>query len=484
MQSINYIKCQGLLQKAIFITILILSSFSCKKFIEVDPPITSVNNENVYASDATAAAVLTGIYTRLSNATFANGGLVSMSLFPSLSADELTLFDPAHSYSNIYRNQLSSTVIGSTGFNYWNEIYPIVFITNSAIEGLNKSTSLTPEVKQQLLGEAKFIRGFCYFYLVNLYGNSSLATSTDWRINSLLPRSPEEQVWQQIFKDIKDAKDLLSSNYLTANILTTTTERLRPTKWAANAMLARSYLYNADWANAETEATIIINNTSIFDTVVLNNTFLKNSKEAIWQLQPLGSGTNSNTGEARLFILPASGPNTQFPVYLSNFLVNSFENADQRKVKWVGKVTPSATTTYYYPFKYKIGAVNTTTQEYSMVLRLAEQYLIRAEARAQQGNITGAQADLNIIRKRAGLNDVTINDKNQLLIAILHERRVELFTEWGHRWFDLKRTGNIDAVMSQITPQKGGTWSNNWKLYPIMLTELQKNPNLVQNSGY
>jgi starch-binding outer membrane protein, SusD/RagB family len=71
-----------------------------------------------------------------------------------------------------------------------------------------------------------------------------------------------------------------------------------------------------------------------------------------------------------------------------------------------------------------------------------------------------------------------------LLIAILHERQVELFTEWGHRWLDLKRTGNVNAVMSIVTPSKGGTWQATDQLFPIPQGDIDKNPNIIQNSGY
>ena len=117
-----------------------------------------------------------------------------------------------------------------------------------------------------------------------------------------------------------------------------------------------------------------------------------------------------------------------------------------------------------------------------MVLRLAEQYLIRAEARAQQNtNLTGAIDDLNIIRERAGIPDLlTSLDQPQVLSAVAHERQTELFAEWAHRWLDLKRRDQADVVLSAIK----STWKPTAILYPIPVTELQSDPNLVQNAGY
>jgi len=112
---------------------------------------------------------------------------------------------------------------------------------------------------------------------------------------------------------------------------------------------------------------------------------------------------------------------------------------------------------------------------------LAEQYLIRAEARTNLGNINGAQEDLNIIRNRAGLDNTTASTPSELLIAILKERYVELFTEHGHRWFDLKRMGFADDILSPIKEH----WQTTDILLPIPETELQMNSNLKpQNSGY
>ena len=116
-----------------------------------------------------------------------------------------------------------------------------------------------------------------------------------------------------------------------------------------------------------------------------------------------------------------------------------------------------------------------------MVLRLAEQYLIRAEARAQQNNISGSQSDLNLIRNRAGLVNTAANDKTALLTAIEHERQVELFTEWGHRWLDLKRTNRADAVLGPI---KAPNWQPTDMLYPIPQTQIANDPNVHQNPGY
>jgi hypothetical protein len=119
-----------------------------------------------------------------------------------------------------------------------------------------------------------------------------------------------------------------------------------------------------------------------------------------------------------------------------------------------------------------------------MALRLAEQYLIRAEARTWLGNLDEAKQDLNKVRARVGLPPTPATTQQEILDAVMHERQLELFTEWGHRWFDLKRTGRMDSVMTRVTAEKGTVWKPHYKLFPIAQEEINRNPNIVQNPGY
>jgi len=468
----------------IYLVLLVVIT-SCSGLIKVTPPFTSVNKDNVFENDATASSVLTNLYANLSSANIsANGSISSLFLYSGLAADELKLFALDNSqYNTFYYNTLNEN--SETGF--WSSSYSTIYSANMAIDGLTTSTKITSGVKQQLLGEAKFIRAFCYFYLVNLFGDVPLVTDTDPLKNATLSRSSIELVYSQIYNDLEDAKKLLSEDFRGANVLVGTSERVRPTKWAASALLARAYLYRGNYELSEKEANEVLQMSSLFSIDSLNAVFLKNSNECIWQLQTV-SNSNGNTGEGNFFILPSTGPNTStYPVYLSKFLINSFEENDQRKSHWIDSIMlADSSATYYYAYKYKSGALTppNTYTEYEMVLRLGEQYLIRSEARAQLGNIAGAKEDLNVIRKRAGLGETVAENKDQLISAILHERQVELFTEWGHRWFDLKRTKTIDDVMNIVALDKGTTWSSNWALWPLYLPDISADHNLVQNEGY
>lgn len=479
----------------------LLTQSSCKKWLTIPPPGASITEISVYSTDATAIAVLNGLYSSMSSSELFQSPR-SITLFAGLSADELTLYSGVTDNTHIsyYTNQLAANALINAGSEHWSLLYPFVYRCNAAMEGIAASPFLTPHVKQQLLGEAYFLRSFFYFYLVNLFGDVPLALNTDHQANTLLHRTPKKDVYQQIIADLEKAKTLLSDDYLNETLLASTTERVRPTRWVATALLARVYLYAEDYAKAEEQATLVINNSDLYGLVALNEVFLKNSREAIWQIQPTSVGFN--TEEGRLFIIPETGPTdvTVFnpnPVYLSEFILNSFEAGDQRGVygNWVNTtiypVSDTEVDTVAFAFKYKVSTSPDVSSpkgmtEYLMVLRLGEQYLIRAEARVRQNKIPGAQEDINAIRTRAGLGPTLANDNTSLLAAILHERRVELFTEFGHRWLDLKRTGQVDAVMSIITPLKanGTAWQSYQQWYPLPFSELGKSPNLVQNTGY
>ena len=142
-------------------------------------------------------------------------------------------------------------------------------------------------------------------------------------------------------------------------------------------------------------------------------------------------------------------------------------------------------TTYTIPFKYKYRDNATATAagvtENQIILRLAEQYLIRAEARARVGsNTAGALSDLNVIRVRAGLAASTTTAATILLDEIALENRREFFCEQGFRWNNLRRTGQADAVLGALKP----TYRPQAKLYPFAQSIINVNTNLVQNPGY
>jgi hypothetical protein len=458
-------------KKILIFYIVIALCTSCSKFLDVGTPSNNIVSEAVYQSSYSAAAVLTGIYPDLYN--FVSG--TEFFFKCSLMADDFTLYDPTSGLNEYYSNNY-----GMDG-EFWVRLYSFLYRINSAIEGLNAAKTLPIDVKKQLLGESYFLRAFCYFYLVNLYGDVPLLTKSDYKENSTKSRSTVENVLNMIISDLLDAKEMLHDDYLSADMVTVTDERVRPTKDAASALLARVYLHKGEWGLAEMESSTIIDRKAKYDLVSLNEVFLKNSPESIWQLQP-SNIVGFNTLDAKVFVL-INGPDQNHPIYLSSSLIESFENEDLRKSSWLG-ISTVGNEQYYYPFKYKLYKNDDMDGEYLTIFRVAEQYLIRSEARAQMDNINGALTDLNTIRARAGLDALVGGGKDALMHAILNERRCEFFSEGGHRWFDLKRMGRLDDIMPQACALKGGQWFSYKQLLPIRLGDIRLNPNITQNPGY
>ncbi|WP_157280198.1 RagB/SusD family nutrient uptake outer membrane protein [Pedobacter borealis] len=440
---------------------------SCKKFLQIDPPETQAELSRIFTDDQTAISATVGLYTQFttSGLNFCNSGLT---LYPAQSADEVYNVSQSANDETFRSNSLlsSSSIVRAM---FWTNPYKNIYQANAVLEGLSSSLTLTPAIKSQLLGEMLYIRALHYFYLVNLYGDVPLLKSTDFEINSLMPRTSVQAVYKQIIEDLLMSRDLLTPTFVSS-------VSTRPNKGAVCGLLARVYLYQQNWEAAESIASEVISSGK-FTLETLPTVFIGTSKESLFSI----TKTTGNSVDGTLFI-PSSG--TVRPTYaLTDQLFAAFSSIDNRKVNWL-KSNTVAGTTYFYPNKYKVRA-STPITESLIVQRLAEIYLIRAEARANLNKLSEGIDDLDMIRSRAGLPKIKITNptigKEDLLTAIGKERQLELFCEWGHRWFDLKRLGKVDAVLAPI---KGVTWNRGDAFYPIPQTEIQRNPNLIQNDGY
>jgi|SRR6218665_286044 len=473
------------LRARLFILVLLvflLLFCSCKKIIDIPEPSSTITTAKVFSTETEAKAAMAGVYYYMVNNNSPNLCTGGMTIYAGLSSDELALYDLSNTNAlQFYENSILPSNNQLYSF-LWAAPYSNLYHANAVIEGLARSLSISDSLKKELIAEAKFVRAFINFNLVNLYGDIPFPNTTNWRENRILRRLPKSEIYQLIISDLSYASTELPEDFRGGH-----DQRIVPTKWAALALLARVYLYLKDWSTAEIKSTEILNHTALFNIETqLDDVFKPNSSEAIWQLQQDNKGYTLTATTEGAIIIPRYSPVIAFPpfAYINNSLLNAFEPNDQRKTHWLNSKIISGTA-YYYPFKYKTGisqaVANGEYSEYYMVLRLAEQYLIRAESRAMQNKLTDALADLNIIRKRAGLPSINQITQEQILEAIDQERRIELFAEWGHRWLDLIRRGKSDTILAQV---KGANWNTSDKLYPIPLLELQANPNLFQNQGY
>lgn len=438
----------------------------CSDFVELDPPKNTLVSEAVFNDPATVESALANLYHSMREEGMVSG---DFGLTPLLGiySDEMDYYGNNAHYAQLYHHNV--TVQNSTISEWWSQAYHLIYAANDIIAGVEASQLLGSSDVDRFKGQALFVRAYIHSLLLSLFGDIPYVTTTDYQTNNRIGRLSVAEVYERIISDLTKAVGLLGEDEVISG------ERVVPDHYTVRALLARMALHTSQWELAGRSASFLIEAFSLESD--LDEVFLKGSEETIWQLK--AGESPRNTEEADELVI-------QFlPVQryaLSENLLDAFEEGDGRFKHWTDSISDEdSTISFHYAHKYKALFTETESLEYSIVFRLAEQYLIRAEARARLGDLEGALRDLNTIRNRAGLGNITTNSLDELLDAIFKERQVELFVERGHRWFDLKRSGRAKRVLGAIKPN----WRDTDILLPIPETELEINPNLLpQNPGY
>jgi hypothetical protein len=474
------------LKKLQFVAIgaTLLSAVACKKVLNVPLPANVVLVNNAYLDDGTATAAVQSMYSQMiQHNNFEWGGITINS---SMYADDIDTYRA----NNFYLANVLS--VGSESPSMMSEAYRTVLYANTSIQELLASTSLTLATRQELLGECYFVRAYTYFYIVNYWGSAAaLELKTDVATTQVAPSTAASKIYDQIIADLKIAQSDLTNTYPAS-------DKGRPNVQAANALLARVYLYTGKYTDAITQASAVVNSGLYTPLPSTSSNFLISSSETIWSLQAqLIGGQLTPTPDGYQFI---STNTFSEPVYvISSNLLAAFEPGDLRLTNWVMAVPTSfgggPVTTYYVPGKYKqhLAASRASVTENYVMLRAAEMYLILAEAYYKKNDIPNAASNLNVVRARAGLAGLpTTMTADQCRAAIEQENRVEFFAEQGHRFLDLKRWPGIaggkqrsDEVLPVTKAAVTGfNWSNYKNLFPIGYQDLLTDKNLVQNPGY
>lgn len=447
---------------------LLLSITSCDSFTDISIPGNQLTTKMVFSDDALAKSAMASVLRSLGEKGFLSGVSSGGTALLGCYTDELVSYQPASSdLSQMYF--LTQNPQSSSAKLLWESSYSQLYSVNAIIEGVANSPSLSAGVRNQLLGEALFIRGLLHFYLANTYGSIPYVTTTDYEINRKISKNTLNEVYTLAKGDLHQALSLLPETLPKGN-------RIRPSKMAAYTILARLALYQKNWNEAVNYASNVIGNSSYTIDQDLSKAFLKSSSSAIWQLEPINA--QENTHEGGLFVLETAPPTS---VSMSMVLVGSFENGDLRKSLWIGKKSDTNGNDYYFPYKYKKNKATVGSEEYSIVLRTEELYLIRSEAFLELGQTSSAINDLNVLRNRAALNSIVTTDSAVISSAILNEYRHEFFTEMGNRFYTLKRKNRLSSEMSLSKPG----WKAYYSSFPIPESELLLNQNLLpQNNGY
>jgi starch-binding outer membrane protein, SusD/RagB family len=467
-------KMKNIFFKISLVAVVMFGSMSCENSLNIDPP-TSLDASTGFKTRQDVEAAMNGCYSSIQSANYMG---IRYNIFADLTADNLSHVGTFPSFSQIVNRII--TPDNAEIVNMWTNVY-------SGINRMNNVITSAPKVDDKAfvantaVGEARALRAFQHFNLLRFFGGGEtgfgktggvgipisttvVATAADAVV---VPRAAEADVWNAIIDDL----DFASKNIPAATNKAASTGRIG--KWGAFALKSRAHLYRGDWALAEATADSVITKGgyTMLKGADYGNLYLsKNSSEAIWELQ----FDPTNIGQVAFFYYTtARGGRNE--VSSSNALRDAHEAGDVRKViNFAPKDTAVVTSTVPVGKPIKFTRVDGTDNQ--ILIRLAEMYLIRAEARAQQSNLTGAIADINLIRNRAGLANTTAATQAELIIAIEKERRVELAHE-GHRWFDLRRYNRLSTLPSFTQTFRA--------LWPIPQREVTNGGGkIIQNTGY
>lgn len=434
-----------------------LTLFSCNKFLDVEPK-DSVSDELTIIDKTSANTAIRGVYRRLAADNY-YGNLFQT--FGYLPGDNIQWTGS----QSIIQQFITHNISADNGNlqSVWSAIYATINAANHVIAKVPTvdDAAFTTAQRNQITGEAYFVRALSYFDLARTWGNVpiTLTPTLNATDKSGIKNSTQAEAYAQVLRDLNSADSLL--------VVPTAQNPVRANKETVWALKSRYYLYQHDWAQAEAYATQVLADVQYYALQKPYSAFFLPAstvatKESVFEIS--FSATYPNT-HRNSWQPPANGgtrqwaPNDAFITLVNDATIGGNRNALVAKTSaglWYGNL--------YY---------RSPATDPAYVIRIAEVYLIRAEALAQQNKLSDALEDLDIIRDRAGLLPSVAVTQDDILLAIENERRIEFALE-PHRWFDLVRTNRAATVLGITNPNK--------YLFPIPANEITlSNGNLTQN---
>ncbi|MDB5139346.1 MAG: SusD family protein [Mucilaginibacter sp.] len=451
--------------KKIFIYILLLAVTSisaCKKALDQQPQ-ASLDATTAYTTKQGVEAGIVGAYDGLQGTGYYS---LNFLLFSEMYADNIQEVGTFPTFAQVFNKTISADNVDIATM--WNAIYVVINRANNILASA-PSIADPSFAKDRAIGECETLRAMAYFDLLRMFGggpngfNQSGGLGVPLRIKPTLvaadaynvPRATEAAVFTQILADLTDA---------IAKLPTTSVSGGRVNKYVATALLARVQLYRAQYTDAEAQASAVINSGAyaLVPGASYGSNFspTSSSSEIIWQIPY--SSTDANNIAFYYFPTTKGGRNE---VSSTASLLAAIEPGDIRQ-PFDYSTNPNAKQGKYVNVSPGIDPVN--------LFRLAEMYLIRAEARAMENtpaSLIGALADLNVIRTRAGLLPSAAATQADLMTAIIKEDRIE-FAHEAHRFFDLRRVNQTGIAQSARN------------LFPIPQSEILNSGGVVtQNPG-
>lgn len=451
-----------------FIIAVIILATSCE-VLDVEPT-DKIDADLAIVDESSLSAAVNGAYDQLQSVGFAEDAII----FADLAADNWIHVGSKKEYAQVDDNQLVSSNAYIEGI--WNSCYDGINRINSILAKEPELTNVSPAKLDHYMGQCYFMRALNYFTLAKYFGGVPL------RLTPTTGASPDDvniaranitDTYQQIIDDLEVAETRLANSPV---------ESAFANVYAAKALLARVYLYFSEyenhWTDAANKALEVIESRefTLTDSTNFKNLYIEGEQpdEIIFQVDffkdddqnAIASWTRP---EGRLEVTAWKSKDKVESIY------HEYDENDFRR-----DVTVEQDGDEYYSNKYTdVG----NSKDNVIIIRLAEMYLIRAEALNENGFVANSEAFrlLNKVRRRVGIDTLTTGDapgQSYFRLAIERERQLEFAFE-GHRFFDLKRTGRIDDVL----PLTGNMDENNW-LFPIPQSEMDTNELMEQNGSY
>jgi hypothetical protein len=477
---------------SILLIIVALAFMSCSKdFLEEVPRLSQSNELSLSTYEGLQNATI-GAYSQLCSSNWYGAGFVITADLKGGNAKRGPRNSGRYVNEYLWNNNASAT----SGL--WNVAYSTIARANNVINAIDAGfteTGVTQEELDQLKGECLFLRALSHWDLVRMYCQPYASGTSNMGVPVILitengypARNTVGEVYTQVVSDLDIASQLLAPDNPRGN------DKAWATSWAATALLAKVYLYMGQWQNAAQKATEVINSGEfeLFTTAEYTTWDQGgywgsggNGDEIIFQVDGSQGNTAGGFWESISYMV---SPDGYGDIATSNDLLNLYEAGDVRADLFVN---PAAYPADHWTLKYpgRLGS-NPPIDFNTPVLRLAEMYLIRAEALLNGATISGGSAlsDYNAIRTNRGL---AAAGAAPVLNEIYNERRRELCFE-GNELFDLARTqrslSRIDfngSINKDVPFVVGGTPVENylWAM-PIPQAEIDANVNMVQNPEY
>lgn len=487
------------------ITVIILTASCTKDFLERSP-IIGVTEENFYKTEADAIAGINAAYATLQFQLSPAGHF--RWFWGDIMSDDATKGGSGDNDVNsllqleTFKGPVNTDLLEAE----WSANYEGIYRANVVLEKV-PAINMNARLKARILGEAKFIRAWNYYNLVTMFGGVPLADKVLAPSEYNIPRAGADQIWDLVEKDLTEAAaDLWNRGEYARQDLG------RITKGAAQALLAKTYMWRKKWALAKSTTDAIIQSAEyrlVSNYADIFPLYGENNEESVFEIQYMNASggnwgkNNANEGSFTNVFTRARGQfggygfNLPTQDFVDEFFKEGFEDPRLKSTVFRlgdpmgdrGIFTIEATgglPHLYYPKKYfsnrsedaPFGDPNPNGGSNDRVIRYADVLLMHAESAYQTGDEATARQYVNIVRSRVGIPPISFSGE-ALLEAIYRERRLELGLE-AHRFFDLVRTGKAAQVLAPL-----GFKAGIHELFPIPQSQIQAtNGALTQNPGY